>query len=92
MNTRSGRAAHPVDLHIEELVLHGFPAGDRHRIGDAVQRQLARLFAEQGVPPAMSQHAEAAHLDGGAFDVAPGARAEAIGAQVAQAVYGGLSR
>jgi hypothetical protein len=31
-------------------------------------------------------------LDGGAFQVAPGARAEMIGAQVAQAIYGELSR
>ena len=92
MNTHPGRAAQPIDLHIQELVLHGFPAGDRHRIGDAVQRQLARLFAEQGVPPSLSRHAGAPHLDGGAFDVAPDSSAETIGAQVAQAVYGGLSR
>ena len=35
----------PVHLHIDELVLAGFPPGDRHRIGDAVQRALAEMIA-----------------------------------------------
>lgn len=81
-----------IELHIEELVLHGFESGDRYRIGAAVEAELARLFAEQGVPPSLAQGGEMAHLDGGTFDVAPGSTAEAIGAQVAQALYGGLNR
>jgi hypothetical protein len=76
-----------IDLHIEELVLHGFAPEDRYRIGAAVERELARLLAERGVPPGLAAGAEIAGLDGGAFQVAPGARPEAIGAQVAQAVY-----
>ena len=36
-------------------MLHGFAPGDRYRIGDAVERELARLFAEQGVPPSLAQ-------------------------------------
>ena len=78
-----------VELHIEELVLHGFSPGDRYRIGDAVQRELTHLFIEQGVPPAQS--GELAYLDGGAFEVRPGSGAEEIGVRVARAVYGGLS-
>ncbi|MBE9514414.1 MAG: hypothetical protein IMY83_05240 [Chloroflexi bacterium] len=79
-----------IELHIEELVLHGFDSGDHYRIGAAVEAELARLFAEQGVPPSlMTQSGDVAHLDGGTFDVAPGSRGEAIGAQVAQALYGG---
>ena len=81
-----------IELHIEELVLHGFAPGDRYRIGEAVERELARLFAEQGVPPSLAPGGEVASLDGGAFEVEPGSTAEAIGVQVAQAVYGGLSR
>jgi len=81
-----------VELHIEELVLRGFAPGDRYRIGEAVECELARLFAEQDVPPALAQGGEFAHLDGGAFKVASGSKPEAIGAQVAQAVFGGLSR
>lgn len=81
-----------VELHIEELVLHGFAPGDRYRISEAVQRELTRMFAEQGAPPSFSDSLEAAHIDAGAFNVAPGSKSETIGTQVAQAVYGGLSK
>ena len=79
-----------VALAIEELALHGFAPGDRYPIGEAVERELARLFAEQGVPVALTRSGEIARLDGGAFTVAPGAGAETVGAQVARAVYRSL--
>lgn len=79
-----------IELQIEELMLHGFAPGDRYRIGDAMKRELARLFAEQGTPPSLAQEREVARLDGGAFEMKPDSKAEAIGVQVAQAVYGGL--
>lgn len=81
-----------IELHIEELVLHGFAAKDRHVIGEAVQRELTRLFAEQGVHPSLGKGYEVAKLDGGAFQVKQSSRADAIGAQVAQSVYGGLKK
>lgn len=81
-----------VELRIEELVLRGFAPGDRYRIDEAMKRELARLFDEQGVPPSLAQGGEFAHLDGGAFKVASGSKPEAIGALVAQAVFEGLSR
>jgi len=87
---RDGR--HAVDLHIEELVLHGFNIGDRYRIGAAVEAELARLFAERGAAPSLARGGEMSSLDGGSFDVAPGAGPEGVGGQVAQAVYGGLNR
>lgn len=80
-----------IELQIEELVLHGFAPGDRYRIGEAVEREMTRLFAEQGTPPSLPQRGEIARLNGGAFEVKPGSGAEAIGVQVGQAVYGGLS-
>ena len=87
-----GARPHGVDLHIEELVLHGFNPGDRYRFGAAVEAELARLFAERGVSPSLARGGEQATLDGGSFDAAPGAGPEGIGGQVAQAVYGGLNR
>lgn len=80
-----------VELYIEELVLYGFSPGARHSIGTAVERELSRLFTERGTPPSLAQRREVARLDSGAFEVKPGSKAEAIGAQVARAVYGGLS-
>ena len=82
----------PVELHVEELVLDGFEPGDRYRIAQALQRELTRLFTAQGVPAGMAQGGEMASLDAGTFEMRPGAKAGTIGAHVAQAVYGGLSR
>lgn len=80
-----------IDLHIEELVLHGFAPGDRQRIGAAITAELRRLLAERGLPAALAGSASIDRLDGGAYQAAPGATPEAVGAQVAQAVYRGLS-
>ena len=78
-----------IELRVDELVLHGFEPGGRHRIGRAVEQELGRLFAERGAPP-LARSGEITNLDGGSFEVRPGSGAEAIGVQVARAVYGGL--
>jgi hypothetical protein len=78
-----------IELNIEELVLHGFSPGDRHSIGEAVERELTRLLADRGVPQSLERGGEIANMDGGAFEVAD-SRAQVVGAQVAKAVYGGL--
>ena len=41
-----------VELRIERLVLDGVAPGDRYDIADAVRSELARLLAQQSVPPA----------------------------------------
>ena len=79
-----------IDLHIEELVLHGFSRADRYRIGRAVEHELGRLFTEQGMPPSLARSGEIASLDGGSFEANPGSRVETLGARVARSVYGGL--
>ena len=81
-----------LELHIEELVLHGFEHVDRAQIGSAVQHELSRLVAEGGVPRSLAHSGEIANLDGGEFDLAPGSEAGRVGAQVAQAVYGSLQQ
>ena len=78
-----------VRVHIEELVLDGFAPRDRYRIGEAVERELARVLAERGVPPSLLADSAHARLDGGAFALAPGLAPEAIGDRIAQSVYGG---
>lgn len=80
-----------VELHIEELVLHGFAPGDRYRIGEAVERELFRLMTERGVPPSLAG-GDASILDAGEFIVERNSAPEEIGLQVARAVYGGLSK
>lgn len=80
-----------IELHIEKLVLHGFSPSDRHRIGRSVEFELARLFTEHGISHSMSKGGEFTRLDGGTFNIAPSSKAEAIGSQVAQAVYKNMS-
>lgn len=87
MNERS-----PIHLHIEELVMHGFPSGDRHRIGEALQRELARLFTEERTPPSLARSGGIDRLNGGTFQLTAAPRPEATGAQVARAVFGGLNQ
>jgi hypothetical protein len=88
------KAPHPpgVEIHIEELVLHGLAPGDRHGIGDAVQIELARLFAGDGAARLSGGPWAAGALDAGEFRLPPGATAQVIGVQVARAVYGQISR
>lgn len=80
-----------LELEIEELVLDGFPEAGRDRIARAVQRELERLFAEKGVPTSLEAGRDVARIDGGSFEFAPNSSPEAIGAQVARALYGGMS-
>ena len=81
-----------VELHIEELVLRGFAPEDRYLIGEAVQQELTRLLNKGGVPPLLARGGEIGQLDGGAFAMSPGMKAEAIGSQIAQNIYGGLNQ
>lgn len=78
-----------VELHIEELVLDGLPAAARDRIAAAVAAELERLVQEQGLPAWMTAGERVFDVQGGTFAVEPGARAEHLGAQIAQAIYGG---
>jgi hypothetical protein len=81
-----------VELHIGELVLEGFPPLNQADLGAVVQQELARLLAERGLPAGLARGGEVASLDGGEFQVQQGSKAQEIGAQIAQAVYGGLAR
>ena len=81
-----------IDLHIEEVVLHGFSPGDRYAIGDALERELVLLLSERAVPPSLTQDGEFERLDAGSLTLSPDWKADRIGVQVAQAVYKGLSR
>jgi hypothetical protein len=77
-----------VELHIEELVLHGFKPGDRHQIGEAVERELARLLAEQGLPQV--QDAEVPRLAGGQLHLSPNDNPDTVGRGLAGNIFQGI--
>lgn len=81
-----------IELEIGELVLHGFAPGDRHRIAEAMERELSRLLADGGVPSSLSRAGSIEQLDGGAFQAEPGTKPEVTGARIAHAIFGEFTR
>lgn len=89
-----------LDLHIEELILQGFPGCDRDRMGSVITQELTRLFTEQGIPRSFQQSNQqqsnqqqsnqSVRLPGGSFEVTTGSRVEVAGAEIAQKIYGGF--
>jgi len=80
-----------VNLHIEELVLHGFSPGDRHGISEAVQAELARLLAQHGAPPKFKWNRQVDSIDAGTFRLRPGPNPNSAGTEIARAVHQGLN-
>jgi hypothetical protein len=84
-----------IELHIEELVLHGFSAGDRNRIADALRVELTRLLTEESASlPIAADRMDTGieSLDAGTVRVISESRSGVIGGQIAQALFGGLAR
>ena len=81
-----------VNIHIGELVLHGFPAHDRRRIARAMERELARLCEDEGQPESWRPSLAVERIDGGAIKVATRSGAAKTGRDIARAVYRGLRK
>jgi hypothetical protein len=80
-----------VELHIDEFVLHGFPARDGHRIAAAFERELSRLIAQGDLAQLPVSSIQLDRLDVGSFRLAPASQPGRIGRTVAQRVYSQLS-
>lgn len=82
-----GMKPHRLELHISELVLRGFAPGDRYRIAEALQAELARRLAEQvaqGFP--VTGNREIGRL-GASLELTAGVPAEAVGAEAARVAW-----
>ena len=80
----------PLEIHIDQLVLHGFSHADRYPVADAVHQELSRLFAGHPMPSRLAQSMTIGRIDGGTFNVEAARPRESTGANVARAIYGGL--
>ena len=80
-----------VEVYIEECVLHGFPAGDRHRIMEAVQSALEEMIAEHGVPVSWKESGDMPRVDS-SFRISQPVGTEAIGSQIGQAIYNSFGK
>lgn len=84
MNTR-------IDVHIDELVLHGFAAHDRDAIAEAIRAEIGRALLEPGAADALVRARDAARIDAGSFRRADRERPASIGTKVARSLVLGLS-
>ena len=76
-----------IDVHIGELVLHGFETAERDDIRTAFEREVTRLLAERGVPASFAHAGIDAQMDAGSIRITRGLGAAAVGAQIAQAIF-----
>ena len=79
-----------IELHIEEIVLHGFAQGVRYRIVEAIQNELARLLTEKGLPGLFEQNIEFSSIDGGSIMIGSGESTRSLGVRIGQSVYRGM--
>ena len=81
-----------VRLDIGELLLEGFPPGDRPRLVEALRHELARLLGEPRAADALAQLRSRDRLPAVRILASPGDRPETIGVRVARALVEGLQR
>ena len=81
-----------VEIHIEELVLHGFPPGDRYRIADALQQELTHLLEARTLPACPQDIVAVNQINAGTIRLNSGANARVIGGKAAHALHQGISR
>jgi hypothetical protein len=77
-----------VELHIEELILHGFGPGGGQAIAAAIEAELGRLLAIEGLPVSFESGASIGTLDAGSFEAGSDSAPPELGKHIARSVYG----
>ncbi len=77
-----------IELHVGELVLHGFSQADRRPIAESIEHELRALLTRDELSVPNSLHIE--QINGGSFEVQSPQRHQSVGANIARAIYGGL--
>jgi hypothetical protein len=81
-----------IQLHIDQLILHGFGSIDQHKVGSAVRSELSRLIREQGMPSSLNQSQVIRNMNAGKFNMGKNIGPTDIGTQVAQKIYRGMGK
>jgi hypothetical protein len=81
-----------VNLHIERLVLDGLPVSSLQgaAVRRALERELARALAADGLPGAWGSGGAVPGLPAQQFNLAPGERPDAIGRHIARSLHRGI--
>lgn len=83
-----------INVHIERLILDGLPIGygQRPLVQAAVEAELARLLADDGLSPELLAGGALPSVRTGSIQLANEGTTIQLGRQIAQAVYGGIGR
>lgn len=81
-----------IELHIERLILDGLPVGrgERADLQAAVEAELTRLLAADGLRPELLSGAAVRSIDAGEMRVNRGTPAAQLGNHIAQSVHSGI--
>ena len=79
-----------LEVHIEQLIVEGFPDINRHQLGESVKQELERHFAEHGIPTSLSRNQVLAKVSPNTINVASNSNDRTLGTQIAKAIHGGL--
>ena len=80
-------SAGAIEVHIEQIVLHGYAPGDTRRLGEALQAELTRLVQKHGVNGSGMENLSLQTLDGGRLKAAEKPSTEALGARLAHSIH-----
>jgi hypothetical protein len=81
-----------ITLHIERLTLDGVPLAHSQRplVQAAVEAELARLLANDGLAAELHSGGTLRHIPGGNIQLSSNGNPYTLGQQIAQAVYSGI--
>jgi|GEM_PF-2994597 len=85
------RSVHNIEVQIDELVLHGFPATDRYIIGDALTDELKQLFVNNKADISPVKEMNVSALNAQRIVLQQNAKPNSVGVQIAKAVHGSLN-
>lgn len=83
-----------INVHIERLILDGLPVAGSQTpmLQAAVEAELARLLAADGLGSKLRAGGEMPSVKAGNIQMASDSAPDDLGRQIAQAVYGGINR
>jgi hypothetical protein len=81
-----------INIHIERLILDGLPISHSQHplLQAAVEVELARLLAADGLAPNLQMNSAFPYIPGGSIQLASDGNPKTLGQQIAQVVYGGI--
>ncbi|KAF0094312.1 MAG: hypothetical protein E1N59_2028 [Puniceicoccaceae bacterium 5H] len=80
-----------IEFEIEELVLRGLPASQRHAIAESLRQELEALLAASDAP-ALERMAGRTDLPPLQLHLQAKGQPQAIGQELARTLYGGLTQ